>query len=394
MPLPRRTTSAASVALCLAAACSLDTTPPSISIPTGTLVFASVVTSRTHSCGLTLTGSAYCWGVNTFGELGDSSTTDRNLPTSVSGGFVFTNLAAGRANTCGLIADGSAYCWGTNAAGQLGDGTTTARLSPTPTAIGHKFTSIGFSDPITLPPYEVCGLETTGAVFCWGQDKSTPIAVATSFSFTTLSAGIGGSFCGIVAGGDAYCWGFDPYGQLGTDSTSAFTGFTTTPARVLGAHAFTSISVGFGHACGITTDAHLYCWGDNTFGQLGDDHNELSSLVPVLVAGTGLYTSVTSGYDGTCAIGTTEAAYCWGLSSNGNLGIGQVNDGLFTIPLPVLGGAHFASLSKGLINTCGVTTAHVAYCWGQGGSGLGIGNDGNRLVGASTPVKVALQPKL
>lgn len=394
MPLPNRARTVASVALCLAAACSLDTTPPSISIPTGTLVFASVVTTRTHSCALTVTGAAYCWGANPLGELGDGSTTDRNLPTAVSGGLTFTSLAAGRANTCGIVADGSAYCWGTNAAGQLGDGTTTARLSPAPAATGHKFITIEFSDPIRLPLYEICGLETTGAVFCWGRGKSTPVAVASGFTFTTLSAGIGGSFCGIVTGGDAYCWGFDSNGELGTDSLSAFPGFATTPARVLGNHAFTSISVGFGHACGVTTDSHLYCWGDDSYAQLGDGRTELSSLVPVRVKGSGLYTSVTSSYDGTCAISTTEAAYCWGLSSSGNLGVGPVNDQLFIIPVPVLGDAHFASLSKGLINTCGVTTAHVAYCWGRGGSGLGIGNDGDRLISAYTPTKVGLQPKL
>ena len=384
----------ASIALCLGAGCNLDTTPPTISIPTGTLVFASVVSTRTHSCGLTVTGAAYCWGVNLSGELGDGTTVDRNVPTSVSGGRTFASLAAGRSTTCGVLADGSAYCWGDNATGQFGDGTTTAQMVPVPAAAGHKFTSISFSDPINAPLYEVCGLETSGAVFCWGRGKSTPAAVGAGFSFTQISAGIGGTFCGIVTAGDAYCWGFDSHGEQGVDSTATFTGFATTPQRVNGGHTFSSVSVGFAHACGITTDAHLYCWGDDTFGQLGDGRPQTTALTPVSVKGTGLYTAITSGYDGMCAIGTDEMAYCWGFSSFGNLGIGPVTDGLFPSPLPVAGGGHFASLSKGLNNTCGVTTTHVAYCWGVGGSGLGIGNDGNNLVAAYTPTKVALQPKL
>jgi alpha-tubulin suppressor-like RCC1 family protein len=392
MALTRPSKAAVSVVLCLAAGCSLSRDAPSISIPTGTLTFASVASSRTHSCALTPAGTAYCWGVNSSGELGDSSTIDRNLPTAVSGGLTFTSIAAGRSNTCGLIADGSAYCWGSNAAGQLGDGTMTTRMVPSPAAIGHKFISIGFSDPIQLLPYEVCGLETSGAVRCWGRNNSTPLAVAPGFSFTQLSAGVGGSFCGIVTSGDACCWGYGFYTELDIDSSVTATTFAAAPARVDGGHAFTSISVGFGHACGITTDAHLYCWGDNAFGQLGDGHTGLFSLVPVLVRGTGLYTAVTSGYDGSCAISTDEAAYCWGYSTFGNLGIGSSNDGPVGVPEPVAGDWAFASLSKGLFNTCGVTTTHVAYCWGRGGSGLGIGSDGDHLVGANAPVKVALQP--
>jgi alpha-tubulin suppressor-like RCC1 family protein len=395
MPLTRPTKAAASVVLCLAAGCSLFTDALSISIPTGTLTFASVASSRTHSCALTPAGTAYCWGVNSSGELGDSSTTDRNLPTAVSGGLIFTSIAVGRSTTCGLVADGSAFCWGANTAGQFGDGTTTTRMVPTPAAIGHKFTSIGFSDPAQLPPYEVCGLETTGAVFCWGRNNSTPIAVAPGFSFTQLSAGIGGSFCGIVTSGDAYCWGFEFYSEIDIDSMVTSLTFTATPALVVGGHTFTSISVGYGHACGITTDAHLYCWGDNAFGQLGNGPIGHLALVPILVQGTGLYTTVSSGYDGSCAISTTEAAYCWGYSTFGNLGIGPVSDGVVVgAPEPVRGNGHFASLSKGLFNTCGVTTDRVAYCWGRGGSGLGIGNDGDRIVSADQPTKVGLQPRL
>src|SRR5258708_7596313 len=134
MPLVKRTRTVASVALILAAACNLDTTRPAISIPTGPLVFASVVSTRTHSCALTPTGTAYCGGVNASGELGDGTTLDRTLPTGVSGTLAFASLAAGRSTTCGVVADGSAYCWGTNAAGQFGDGTTTSQSAPTPAA--------------------------------------------------------------------------------------------------------------------------------------------------------------------------------------------------------------------------------------------------------------------
>jgi alpha-tubulin suppressor-like RCC1 family protein len=377
--------------LALLAAGCLNTDPVTISIPTGPLTFLSVVSSRNHSCALTPAGAAYCWGVNGSGELGDGTQTDRTVPTAVSGSVVFSSLAAGRSTTCGLTADGSAYCWGLNGTGQIGDGTTTSRTTPVAAAGGHKFSTIAFSDNVQAPPYEVCGLETTGAVFCWGVNNLTPIAAAAGFTFVAFSAGIGGTFCGIVASHDAYCWGFNHYGELGNDSTSDV--FRTAPSLVSGSHAFASISVGFAHVCAITTDSHLYCWGNNAYAQLATG-GTISTGHPGLVFGDAAYATVTAGYDGACALDTAGAALCWGYSTSGNLGIGPVTDGLVPFPEPVVGGGTIASISKGLYNSCYVTTTHVAYCWGGGGSGLGIGDDGYKLFAAYRPTKVALQPAL
>src|SRR5439155_24488068 len=82
------------------------------------------------------TGAAYCWGFNSGGQLGDGTTTDRFSPTPVAGGVTFAALSAGNngagGHTCGVTTSGAAYCWGHNGNGQLGDGTTTDRLVPTP----------------------------------------------------------------------------------------------------------------------------------------------------------------------------------------------------------------------------------------------------------------------
>ncbi len=88
-----------------------------------------------HTCGLTSGGAAYCWGDNTMGGLGDGTITARGTPTQVIGGLTFQVLAAiGAGHTCGLASSGTAYCWGDNEAGELGDGTTANRLTPTPVA--------------------------------------------------------------------------------------------------------------------------------------------------------------------------------------------------------------------------------------------------------------------
>ncbi len=75
-----------------------------------------------HSCALSAAGEAFCWGNNTFGQLGDGTTETRPNPMPVSGGHRFTQLSAGAAHTCGVTGAGELYCWGRNSSGQLGDG--------------------------------------------------------------------------------------------------------------------------------------------------------------------------------------------------------------------------------------------------------------------------------
>jgi len=86
-----------------------------------------------------MSGAAYCWGYNAYGQLGDGTTTDRLVPTPVAGGLTFAAVSAGPivpfyGHTCGVTTSGTAYCWGDNFRGELGDGTTTQRLVPTAVA--------------------------------------------------------------------------------------------------------------------------------------------------------------------------------------------------------------------------------------------------------------------
>ncbi len=87
---------------------------------------AAVSTGSFHACSVTRNGTAYCWGDNTEGQLGDGSNTPSTQPVPVAGDLLFVKLTSGgRNHTCGLTNDGEAYCWGWNPFGQLGDGSTT-----------------------------------------------------------------------------------------------------------------------------------------------------------------------------------------------------------------------------------------------------------------------------
>ncbi|TME79413.1 MAG: chromosome condensation regulator RCC1 [Chloroflexi bacterium] len=243
---------------------------------------------ESHTCGLTGTGTAYCWGDNDHGELGTGSTTPTPTPLAVSGGLRFSAIVAGPIHSCGLTAAGAAYCWGANGYGQLGDGsTTTPRLIPVAVSGGLTFSALDAggvfcSGPNPCPPgytSHTCGLTSNRAAYCWGAGYGTaPVAVPGGLSFSALAAGRYHT-CGLTSADAAYCWGADFDGQLGNGSTSS----SATPVAVVGGFRFSAL-VADDHTCGITTTGALYCWGDNEDGQLGNG-TTTSSAIPVAVAG-------------------------------------------------------------------------------------------------------------
>ena len=344
---------------------------------------ASVGAGNIHTCGLTVTGNAYCWGFNDFGQLGDGSTTGSLTPVLVSGGIRFSSISTQGGHTCGVTSVGDAYCWGENFLGQLGDGTTINRLTPVLVSGGLSFASVSAAFS------ETCGVTTGGDAYCWGENfhghlgdgttinRLTPVPVAGGLTFASLSTGA--QTCGVTAAGDAYCWGDNRWGKLGDGTTTN----RLTPVRVAGALSFASLSTGFWHTCGMTAAGDAYCWGNNRDGQLGDGTTS-NRLTPVLVSVGLSFASVSAaGGSFTCGVTTAGDAYCWGNNPSGKLGDDTRTDR--HMPVPVAGGLSFASVSTSGAHTCAVTTVGAVYCWGSNGEGqLGDGSTTDRL----TPVRV------
>jgi alpha-tubulin suppressor-like RCC1 family protein len=298
----------------------------------GGLKFRQVTAGWDHSCGVTTTDEAYCWGLNLDGILGTGGGPSTSRPVKVSGGLRFRGLEAGAWHTCGLTLAGKAYCWGNNTFGNLGDGTTTHRSVPVAVLGNHTFTQISASWEHT------CAIKASGEAWCWGANrfgqlgigntisrKQRPTKVVAGLLFAQISTGgmqQHGTTCAVTMADKAYCWGDGSVGQRG-DGTLSEKQYT--PMAVSGSQLFRRISVGFVHVCAITTGNRAWCWGNNFSGQLGDG-TTMPRTRPVRVAGTLAFAQVSAGSEWTCGVTTGGAGYCWGLGLDGALGNGTTDD--------------------------------------------------------------------
>lgn len=291
---------------------------------------SDIEAGQAHVCAVTTSGDAKCWGSNASGQLGNGTTASSAVPVTVAGlggANPVVKISASRdRHTCATTSDGSAYCWGANYAGQLGDGTLTGRL----TAV--RVQTLAQVAHITTGSAHTCAVTSTGSMRCWGRNdngqlghgdgtktpRTTPTLVqGLTSGVQTAEAGVN-STCAVVAGA-AMCWGSGSGGALGNGLTVD----VKVPTLVTGlGSGVTAISVG-GNSCAIVNSA-VQCWGLNNHGQLGDGTNVLSA-VPVTVVGlpaNPVSLSSSPGFWTQCAVVKGGDAYCWGWNDMGQLGNG------------------------------------------------------------------------
>ena len=354
---------------------------------------AAVNAGGYHTCALTGAGAVWCWGYNLSGQLGDGTTTDRATPVAVSSlGSGVAAVAAGGYHTCALTGAGAVWCWGGNYYGELGDGTTTSRRD-TPVAVSGLASGVG---GITAGNYHTCAVSGTGAVWCWGWNdvgqlgegvavwSTTPVAVSALASGAAGGISSGGTHtCALSSTGAVSCWGSNGSGQLG-DGT-----YTTrpTPAAVNGlGSGVVAVAAGGYHTCALTNAGAVWCWGSSLSGQVGDGTTGTYRLLPVAVTGLGSgVVAIAAGNNHTCAATNAGAVWCWGSNSYGQLGDGTTTDR--GAPVAVSGLASgVAAVSAGYGHTCAVTGTGAVWCWGSNiGGQLGDGTTTDR----GTPVAVS-----
>ena len=365
------------------------TTGPS----TSGVVFQSIYTGDHHTCALTASGVAYCWGRNDGGQTGTGNLGSGAFiltPAPVVGTLRFSTLTMPSvgSNTCGLTTAGASYCWGYNSNGETGDGTTALHFTPAPTSGGNTYQALAMGN------FHTCGLTGAGTIYCWGHNQygglgdggTTPhltptlAAAAAGKTWKSISAGYEDT-CALTTTGDAYCWGHGLYGELGIAGTPTS---VLAPGLVSGGHTFKSLSVGYQFTCGLTTSNAAYCWGNNQGGEMGDGTTTQRNT-PVAVTGGLTFQSISAGGSHACGLTAAGTAYCWGYNASGALGDGTFTD--HASPHLVSGGLTFRTVSAGNGTTCGIDTGGVAYCWGSNVAGeLGDGTSTYKL----TPNKVQI----
>lgn len=354
---------------------------------------------KNHNCAI-VNGRIFCWGANSTGQIGTNDTGDKPVPITPSG-FVghkgATDVSAGLNHSCGIV-NGTAYCWGDNTYGQLGRGTASAvpATSAQPVNLpGQYFTAISAGTDHT------CGISNS-TVYCWGRNntyqigdntttqRNNPTALNIGSGSAATSISVGNGFSCAVVDGKAWCWGTNASGQIGRSSAPTIGGTQNTPVQVNvpATSVFTDIEAGDNFVCGII-NGYANCWGDNTSGQLGrgttgytaTQYQVVRVNAPVNGKNT---TSLSVGDTHACSV-SNHLAYCWGNNTNGKLGNNSTTASNIPVPVQadaaVFGTNYPYEVAAGGSSTCGLANGKIA-CWGAGNNGqIGVlGNITPKLV--------------
>ncbi len=312
------------------------------------------------------------------------------LTVNVGSGVTYTKVVVGETFACGLTTAGTVYCWGTETFGELGNGVTSL-VSATP--LQAQIPGLGGPNQIKVTDVSagenhVCVLLSTSIVDCWGRNDrgqagtgtaGGPVLTPTAVTGTWKAISAGGLFtCAIETGATAYveCWGDNSKGQLGSGTTDANTHPVPTNS---GFFMYTSVSAGFDHACGIQSGS-VECWGSNVSGQVGNGQSAdtvPSAQFAPLASGAVNAVSVSAGNGFSCATDTNGNAWCWGDNQFGELGLGTTSTTPTVTPTEITNVGGFTVLSAGFEHACGVSNG-LAVCWGDNTSGeLGTGTAGS-----------------
>ena len=332
------------------------------------------------SCSTDGGGIATCRGANQYGQLGDGTTTGRSTPAPVKG-TGWKTISTSGATTCGIKTDGTLWCWGLNNFAQLGVNTSSPRTKPVQVAPGQVWKQVATSW------FNTCAIDTTGALYCWGQNLrgaagvgrtsryvGTPQLIGSpTDGWVDVSSG-GWHTCAVRGDGSLWCWGQNSFGQVGTGKD----GIQAAPAQIGTGSSWMKVSTSWGHTCGVTTTGELWCWGLNKDGQIGNGTRD-DAWAPQRVAPGTVWTTVAAGDANTCALDSSGQAWCWGGNRYSQLGSGAGPSS--TVPVPATAVPPLTSISAGWMHGCGLSGS-VPACWGSNEAGQ-LGTVTTRTAAAS-----------
>ena len=333
-----------------------------------------------HSCALTQSAEAVCWGDNFNGQLGNGSADEsfRVSPVIVSGGNRFFRLAAGGAHTCGLVQDGDVLCWGWNKLGQVGNGSsgvTADAVLPSPVVALNQIATM------YVGANHTCSTNIRGRVLCWGANttgqigsgqfgdsigNATPQNVNLVVPALAVTVGAEHS-CALLNTTELSCWGNNLFGQIGNGFAGEIA-HTAIPNFVSGLIGVSYFASGSNNNCAIV-NGEVFCWGDNQYAQVGQSSAGIGDIraQPTKVELLSDMRAVTVGRHHACALSNTGIVYCWGRNNQQQLGgfAGEQS----ASPTVVQNLTDVIQISAGDDHTCALTAQGEVFCWGSNGSG-------------------------
>ncbi|MFY0563436.1 MopE-related protein [Archangium lansingense] len=343
----------------------------------------AIAAGQNHSFALRSNGQVLAWGQNTYGQLGDGTTTTRTAPVPVAGLPPARSIAAGLSHSLAVSGDGIAYAWGQNNTGQLGDGTLNNRTTPVQVVIPGNVTVTAVAAGLS----HSLALTTDGKVWAWGQNANAQIGDGTTGGTRTtpVQVNIPGGAVAIAAGwyhslalsadGKVWVWGRNNTGQVGNGGTTN----QTTPFAVTLTGTASGIAGGGAHSLARTADGKVWAWGQNTFGQLGDG-TSTTRFTPVQVPSLSNIASIAAGGYFSLAVGTDGKGWAWGQNNMGQVGNGATSTTGVITPVAVMDLTDATAVSGGTLHALALRPGCPVWAWGSNTYGqLGDGTTTNRL---------------